>query len=177
VAAKLRIYIAVVFVLLIFPLAKYINYFINYSTAVSPKTISTEKLNESIQTIKSDYGIKRIDVKNNRGYFVSVDIYFEDNQPKETVKNIFRDCAVALTDSQTVAYIIDTYYPHEVDPTFSIKINYYIRTGSSYSLVDGFESLDNQDNADFNLWGYSNIITGESYYLRLSEFEKEIPWF
>lgn len=170
VATKLKISIAAVCVFL--TLAVYIN----YSIAVSPKTIGTTKLNESIQKIKSDYGIKRIEVKNNRENFVSVELYFEDEQPKETVKHIFRDCALALTDPQTLAYINDNYYTHEVSPKFSIKINFHVRTGNSYILIEGFESLINQDNEDFDLWGYSNWTTGDSYYLRLSEVEIEIPW-
>jgi hypothetical protein len=162
-----KIFLVVVLLVMLLHLA--ISVF--YSSVSSPKKISTAKIKQTVQTLQSNYDINRVDVKSNREWVISVDLYFEQELSNETVEHIFLDCATAFTDPEILTYINDNFYRYP----FSIQINYYIRSGNNDYLVQGYQSLTDKGK-DFEFWGYSNTVTGESYYLRLSEPDNKIFW-
>jgi hypothetical protein len=170
---------ALLLVFIVPPLVLYVD----YARTVSPRNIKIGKLTESLKSIKLHYDIKSVTVKYHRGYSIYMDLYFRDTLPAGMERDIFLDCARAITDPETLTlfkekylYRIDSTPGIEYDlntenydldgyPYFDIVICFFFK----YNLVHRFESMGGKGNENYDHWFYENHITGESHSLTLSE--------
>ena len=162
--------------------------YIDYARTVASRDIKIGKLTESVKSIKLDYDIESVTVKYHRGYRISMSLYFRDMLSTGMERDIFLDCAHAITDPETLALFKEKYlyriditseiydlnrenYDLDGYPYFDIVISFYF-FNNKYNLVHRFESMGanrEKGNEDYDHWFYENAITGESYSLRLSE--------
>jgi hypothetical protein len=172
---------ALLAVVIVFPLVLYID----YARTVSSRDIKIGKLTESVESIKLDYDIKSVTVKYHRGYSIGTSLYFQDMLSTGTERDIFLDCARAITDPETLTLFKEKYldrlditseiydlnresYDSDGYPYFDIVICFFF-FNSEDNLAHRFESRGGKGNENYDHWFYENIITGESYSLRLSE--------
>jgi hypothetical protein len=178
---------ALLAVVIVFPLVLYID----YARTVSSRDIKIGKLTESVESIKLDYDIKSVTVKYHRGYSIGMNLYFRDITPAGMERDIFLDCARAITDPETLALFKEKYlyriditsefydlnrenYDSDGYPYFDIVISFHFLNDkyNKYNLVHRFESMGanrEKGNEDYDHWFYENAVTGESYSLTLSE--------
>jgi len=183
---------ALLLVVIVFPLVLYID----YTRTISPRNINIGKLNESVKSIKLDYDIKSVTVKYHRGYTIHMSLYFRDILSTGMERDIFLDCARAITDPETLTLFKEKYLyridftsgieenwkydlnPENYDldgyPYFDIVISFHFFNDedNKYNVVHLFESMGGnreKGNEDYDNWFYENHITGESYSLTLSE--------
>ncbi len=183
---------ALLAVVIVFLLVLYID----YARTVSSRDIKIGKLTESIESIKLDYDIKSITVKYHRGYSIGMSLYFRDMLSAGMQRDIFLDCARAITDPETLTLFKEKYLyridftsgieenwkydlnPENYDPDgypyFDIVITFHFFNDeyNKYNLVHRFESMGGnreKGNEDYDHWFYEDAITGEICSLRLSE--------
>jgi hypothetical protein len=175
---------ALLLVVIVFPLVLYVD----YARTVSSRDIKIGKLTESIKSIKLDYDIKSVTVKYHRGYSIGMSLYFRDILSTGMERDIFLDCARAITDPETLTLFKEKYlyriditseiydlnrenYDLDGYPYFDIVICFFFFNDedNKYNLVHRFESMGGKGNEDYDHWFYENNITGESYSLTLSE--------
>jgi len=183
---------ALLAVVIVFLLVLYID----YARTVSSRDIKIGKLTESVKSIKLDYDIKSITVKYHRGYSIGMSLYFQNITPTGMERDIFLDCAGAITDPETLALFKEKYLyridftagieenwkydlnPENYDPDgypyFDIVISFHFFNDkyNKYNLVHRFESMGanrEKGNEDYDHWFYEDAITGEICSLRLSE--------
>ena len=183
---------ALLLVFIVPPLVLYVD----YTRTISPRNIKIGKLTESVESIKLDYDIESVTVKYHPGYRIGMSLYFRDIPPTGMERDIFLDCAGAITDPETLALFKEKYLyridftagieenwkydlnPENYDPDgypyFDIVISFHFFNDkyNKYNLVHWFESMGanrEKGNEDYDHWFYENRITGESYSLTLSE--------
>ena len=178
-----------VFVVIVFLLVLYVD----YTRTISPRNIKIGKLTESVKSIKLDYDIKSVTVKYHRDYSIHMSLYFRDILSTDMERDIFLDCARAITDPETLTLFKEKYLyridftsgiegnwkydlnPENYDldgyPYFDIVIClfFFNDEDNKYNLVHRFESMGGKGNEDYDHWFYENNITLESYSLTLSE--------
>jgi hypothetical protein len=189
---KIIMIAALLSVVIVVPLVLYID----YARTVSTRDIEIGKLTESVESIKLDYDIESVTVKYHRGYSIGMSLYFRDILSTGMERDIFLDCARAITDPETLTLFKEKYLyridftagieenwkydlnPENYDPDgypyFDIVISFFFFNDedNKYNLVHWFESMGanrEKGNEDYDHWFYENRITGESYSLRLSE--------
>jgi len=180
---------ALLAVVIVFLLVLYID----YARTVSPRDIKIGKLTESVESIKLDYDIKSITVKYYRGYSIGMSLYFQDILSTGMERDIFLDCARAITDPETLTLFKEKYlyridftsgieenwkydlnpenYDSDGYPYFDIVISFHFFNDedNKYNLVPRFESMGGKGNEDYDHWFYEDAITGEICSLTLSE--------
>jgi hypothetical protein len=185
--SKRKIIIIAALVLVVIVLPPLVLY-IDYTRTISTRDIKIGKLTESIKSIKLDYDIKSVTVKYHRGYSIGMSLYFQDILSTGMERDIFLDCARAITDPETLTLFKEKYlyriditseiydlnrenYDLDGYPYFDIVICFFFFNDeyNKYNLVHRFESMGGKGNEDYDHWFYENIITGESYSLTLSE--------
>jgi len=162
--------------------------YVDYARTVSSRDIKIGKLTESIKSIKLDYDIKSVTVKYHPGYSISMSLYFRDMLPTGTERDIFLDCARAITDPETLTLFKEKYlyrlditseiydlnresYDSDGYPYFDIVICFYFFNDED-NLGHRFESMGanrEKGNEDYDHWYYEDAITGEICSLTLSE--------
>jgi len=175
---------ALLAVVIVFLLVLYID----YARTVSSRDIKISKLTESVESIKLDYDIESVTVKYHRGYSIGMSLYFRDIPPTGMERDIFLDCAGAITDPETLTLFKEKYlyriditseiydlnrenYDSDGYPYFDIVIcfHFFNDEDNKYNLVPRFESMGGKGNEDYDHWFYEDAITGEICSLTLSE--------
>jgi hypothetical protein len=179
---KRKIIIIAALVLVVIVLPPLVLY-IDYTRTISTRDIKIGKLTESVESIKLDYDIKSVTVKYHRGYSIGMSLYFQDMLSTDMERDIFLDCAGAITDPETLALFKEKYlyriditseiydlnrenYDSDGYPYFDIVISFHFFNDED-NLAYRFESMGGKGNEDYDHWFYE--ITGEIYSLRLSE--------
>jgi hypothetical protein len=187
---KRKIIIIAALVLVVIVLPPLVLY-IDYTRTISTRDIKIGKLTESVESIKLDYDIKSVTVKYHRGYRIDMNLYFQDILSTGMQRDIFLDCARAITDPETLTLFKEKYlyriditsefydlnrenYDSDGYPYFDIVISFHFFNDkyNKYNLVHRFESMGanrEKGNEDYDHWFYENAVTGESYSLTLSE--------
>lgn len=191
---KWKIITIISLLLLVFILFPSILY-VNYSRTVSPQNIKIGQLAESIESIKLDYNIKSITVKYHRGYSIHMNVYFRQQISTGMERDIFLDCAKAITDPGTLVLFKEKYldrvdfsageenwqydlnpenYDESGHPYFDIVISFHLLNAANqkYNLVHRFESMGGKGNENYEFWVYENNLTRESHFLTLSEMQR-----
>ena len=162
--------------------------YIDYTRTISTRDIKIGKLTESVKSIKLDYDIKSVTVKYSPGYRIGMSLYFRDMLSAGMQRDIFLDCARAITDPETLTLFKEKYLyridftagieenwkydlnPENYDPDgypyFDIVISFHFFNDED-NLAHRFESMGGKGNEDYDHWFYE--ITGEIYSLTLSE--------
>ena len=181
---KIIMITALLLVFIVPPLVLYVD----YTRTVSPRDIKIGKLTESIESIKLDCDIKSVTVKYYRYAAIVMSLYFRDMLSTGTERDIFLDCARAITDPETLTLFKEKYldrvditseiydlnresYDSDGYPYFDIVICFFF-FNSEDNLAHRFESMGanrEKGNENYDHWYCENIITGESYSLTLSE--------
>jgi hypothetical protein len=175
---------ALLAVVIVFLLVLYID----YTRTISTRDIKIGKLTESVESIKLDYDIKSVTVKYSPGYRIGMSLYFQDILSAGMQRDIFLDCARAITDPETLTLFKEKYlyriditsefydlnrenYDSDGYPYFDIVISFHFFNDkyNKYNLVHRFESMGGKGNEDYDHWFYEDAITGEICSLRLSE--------
>jgi len=175
---------ALLAVVIVFLLVLYID----YTRTISTRDIKISKLTESVESIKLDYDIESVTVKYHRGYSIGMSLYFRDIPPTGMERDIFLDCAGAITDPETLTLFKEKYlyriditseiydlnrenYDSDGYPYFDIVIcfHFFNDEDNKYNLVPRFESMGGKGNEDYDHWFYEDAITGEICSLTLSE--------
>ena len=186
---KRKIIIIAALVLVVIVLPPLVLY-IDYTRTISTRDIKIGKLTESVESIKLDYDIESVTVKYHRGYRIGMSLYFRDIPPTGMERDIFLDCARAITDPETLTLFKEKYLyridftagieenwkydlnPENYDPDgypyFDIVISFHFFNDED-NLVHRFESMGGKGNEDYDHWFYEDAITGEICSLRLSE--------
>jgi hypothetical protein len=181
---KRKIIIIAALVLVVIVLPPLVLY-IDYTRTISTRDIKIGKLTESVESIKLDYDIKSVTVKYTPGYRIGMSLYFQDMLSAGMQRDIFLDCARAITDPETLTLFKEKYldriditsefydlnrehYDSNGYPYFDIVICFFF-FNSEDNLAHRFESMGGKGNENYDHWYCENIITGESYSLRLSE--------
>ena len=184
---KRKIIIIAALVLVVIVLPPLVLY-IDYTRTISTRDIKIGKLTESIKSIKLDYDIKSVTVKYSPGYIIGMSLYFQDILSAGMQRDIFLDCARAITDPETLTLFKEKYlyriditsefydlnrenYDPDGYPYFDIVIFFHFFNDED-NLVHRFESMGanrEKGNEDYDLWFYEDAITGEICSLRLSE--------
>jgi hypothetical protein len=179
---KRKIIIIAALVLVVIVLPPLVLY-IDYTRTISTRDIKIGKLTESVESIKLDYDIKSVTVKYHRGYSIGMSLYFQDMLSTDMERDIFLDCARAITDPETLTLFKEKYlyriditseiydlnrenYDSDGYPYFDIVISFHFFNDED-NLAYRFESMGGKGNEDYDHWFYE--ITGEIYSLRLSE--------
>jgi hypothetical protein len=159
--------------------------YVDYTRTISTRDIKIGKLNESVESIKLDYDIESVAVKYHRGYIISMSLYFRDMLSTGIERDIFLDCARAITDPETLTLFKEKYlyriditseiydlnrenYDSDGYPYFNIVISFHFFDDED-NLAYRFESMGGKGNEDYDHWFYENAITGEIYSLTLLE--------
>jgi len=176
---KIIMITALLLVFIVPPLVLYVD----YTRTISPRDIKIGKLTESIESIKLDCGIKSVTVKYYRDKAIVMSLYFRDMLSTGMERDIFLDCARAITDPETLTLFKEKYlyrlditseiydlnrenYDSDGYPYFDIIICFFFFEDK---LAYRFESMGGKGNEDYDHWYYENTITGESHSLTLSE--------
>jgi hypothetical protein len=157
--------------------------YIDYTRTVSSRDIKIGKLTEYVESIKLDYDIESVTVKYHPGYLIGMSLYFRDMLSTGMQRDIFLDCARAITDPETLTLFKEKYlrriditsefydlnrehYDTDGYPYFDIVISFHFFNGEG-NLARRFESMGGKGNEDYDHWFYE--INGEICSLRLSE--------
>ena len=179
---KRKIIIIAALVLVVIVLPPLVLY-VDYTRTISPRDIKIGKLTESVESIKLDYDIESVTVKYSPGYRIGMSLYFRDMLSAGMQRDIFLDCARAITDPETLALFKEKYldrlditseiydlnrenYDSDGYPYFDIVISFHFFNDED-NLAHRFESMGGKGNEDYDHWFYE--ITGEIHSLRLSE--------
>jgi hypothetical protein len=189
---KIITILSLLLVLILFSLILHVN----YSRTISPQNIKIGELTESIESIKLSYNVKSITVKYHRGYSVHMNLYFRHIISPGMERDIFLECAKAITDPATLVLFKEKYLyrvdisagveenwqydlnPENYDengyPFFDIVISFHLFNDANrkYYILHRFESIGGEGNENYEYWVYENNITRESYFLTLSEMKR-----
>lgn len=158
--------------------------YVDYTRTVSSRDIKIGKLTESVESIKLDYDIKSVTVKYHPGYSISMSLYFRDMLATGMERDIFLDCARAITDPETLTLFKEKYlyriditsefydlnrenYDPDGYPYFDIVICFFFFNDED-NLAYRFESMGGKGNENYDHWYYENTITGEIYEFNIT---------
>ncbi|MDH4067450.1 MAG: hypothetical protein OEU97_00775 [Dehalococcoidia bacterium] len=180
-----RMVIITIAALLLVVIVFFLVLYVDYTRTISPRDIKIGKLTESVKSIKLDYDIKSVTVKYYRYGAIVMSLYFRDMLSIGTERDIFLDCARAITDPETLTLFKEKYldrlditseiydlnresYDSDGYPYFDTVICLFF-FNSEDNLAHRFESMGGKGNENYDHWYCENIITGEGYSLTLSE--------
>ncbi|MCR3922508.1 MAG: hypothetical protein NUK65_08340 [Firmicutes bacterium] len=149
---------------------------------IRPNNVKIAKLEEAMKLVKSDYNIRKVTTEYHPNGHLRLYLYTNQVLSDKTAKDLFKECAKAITDQETLTSIKETYVdrvrlehraqlvnPHLFgqDGYKYFTIGIYILNNSQ--LLYHFSSDGMEGNEDFVNWTYRNTQTGDTYTLTLSE--------